>query len=640
MSDEWRTLSASLPLTSHGGGFLLLELVRPVELGQPEILGWEFQGASAIAKVTLPAKGLPPKTPCGVEWHVEGETSPINGPKAEWDGGRLHAVLDLAAAGGRLGAHLERVATGLVGGLRLRLIPEYPHLNRKHAEVAADLREHPLALSVRHGEELVPLSRAGTAGGLRVGSRLELSLKRSGWACPLRLRVDTPGTQDVVVDLGKKANQPRSLRLGLASGSLSLPDPAGGSLAFDLVLEAQASASPEAWVPVTTARVVTPSLSLTRFRTVVGAGARRWIEGPTPDDWEELGDPRVYAEVRLGPLARDFVPPLGVELWVGQKTAGGLVIQPLSAKPVALAHGEEGFVAVLDLVAGEDHAAAYRGGLPFAVLRPSLQLPFPPVARALVEDAAFVGFGDEDVQYVDARGICSAEIEPLWHVHRLPVLGRVTTTVVGDDLVLSCSVLGPLAAWKASSPKFVVECGSTRLERKGIPTAVPGSQRSELRAALPFAQLGPIAGKKASVRVELGSAKEIVVAEGGGRLEDLVVRPALLGPVTWSLLEQEVHFACRTRFVPLASTRLHAELYSPSDPKGSVPADALGAGKPDSEGRFHFVAPKKETARVQQALAQGLRVRVSAKLPAQTAVLLGIPSLALEPLDEIPVPAP
>jgi hypothetical protein len=634
-TDSTPTTVATIPLTFNAGGFVPIELVAPVTIGRPKLSSLTFSGTQAVAKVSVSAPALPPDTDWNVEWTLGTQTH-VSGPQAKNKGGTVEAILDLATGGDALGAFLESPTV-----LILRLTPDYPYAQPATVELAIPF-EHPLAFRV--GDKA--LHSWSSIEGLLVGRAVEVKLTRSEWKCHVRLRVDTPGEQDAMLDFARD-KKTETWVIGMHDDTLLLPDASEGKLHFKVLLEVSADGGKGPWSTLTTSEVVVPAPALVSLGLEVGAGAQRMIDAVEPEAWytDLFADHHVHAVGRFTGFAERFDPPFAVELWVATPIGAGpeaaLVMQPLSRKRVpidALDHGA--FRTDVDVVSSEMAALSYRGATPFVIVRAGQVDPLPALQRCVSIPPDLLLFSDEDLwRKGDVFGVCSSGVSASMHLVRQSVLGGVWIAVEGEALAFYCSVLGPLDDWKNSKPSFVLESGTSKVQKDAKTVEVPNSAKAWLRAEAPLKTLGAFAGKASILRVELGAKEKIVVPPGAGRLEGLVIQPRL-GPVEWVRADDgRVHFFCRTAFFPKKSQTLVATLIAPPPLafKNVVYADKGRVG----DGGLEFLADDADRKLCEDLLGAkpeaSLRVHVG--LPAPKTALDDAGLLVVPPLEGTPVPA-
>lgn len=626
---DWKTVSTGeIPLTSQAGGFVAIELIAPVPLGAPHLQGAVvFEGTRAIARVAVSCPGLPADTTWRVEWHLPTAKEPILGPPAKRERGVVEAILDLATGGEVLGRFLEAPES-----LTLRLTPDYPHVEPDFVNLHLDFA-HPLALRIAEHA----LSKIGSFAGAHVGQRLALELSRSDWRCDVRLRVDTPGEQDVVVPF-EKGKSAAPWIVGMSpGGALQLPEPTRDSLPFALVLEVSANGAKGPWSPLLTSVLTVPVPSLTSLEVEIAPGAQRMITPSESESWLDdlLADRHVYAVGRFSGFANRFDPPFALELWMARAVSSNpgapVVIQPLHGRRVAIDALRDGaFRVEMDLLSTEADALHYRDTTPFVILRAGAAEPLPPLQRCFSFPLTFVPFSDEDVwRKGDVLGVCSAGVSHGMALVREPVMGAVSYAVEKEALVLYCGVLGPREQWKAAKPRFVLQAGQQQITKDATVVEVANSEKGRLRAEIPLKALGPFCGSPAEVRVELGAKETIIVPPGAGRLAGLVIQPRL-GPVEWDEDDAgHLRFVCRTAFFPKGAQPLVATLSDTAG--GTVKFDAVvyaeKGGRVGDEGLVFFPSDK-DASRCKDLIAAG-SLQISVGLPPPKTQLYDVPAVTV-----------
>ncbi|APR86754.1 hypothetical protein A7982_12103 [Minicystis rosea] len=639
---DWRTISSGvISLAAHAGGFVAVELVAPVALGAPRLdRPVSFTGTQAVAHVVVPCPDLPANTMWTVEWYLPSRKEPIMGPTTKIEGGAVKAILDLATGGEALGAFLEAPQS-----LRLRLTPDHPHVHSSEPNVPSHCVElavdfpHPLRLSL----DGHVFSQSESLTGAHVGKRIALSLSRSGWRAAVRLRVDTPGEQDVVLPF-TPGHDGATWVLGMSGGGdLQLPDPTSGTLTFNLVLEVSAGEDGP-WSLLSTSTLAVPAPSLASLDIEIAPGAERMITRAEPESWLEeiVADRHVYAVGRFDGFAEGFDPPFSLELWMARRTSmdanAAVVIQPLTRRRVDIGALRNGtFRAAVDALNHEMDALQYREATPFVVLRASEADPLPSIQHCFSFSLEAVAFSDEDVwRRGDVLGICSRGVTQGMHLVRQPVMGAVSIAVEKEALALYCGVLGPADAWKAAKPHFILQAGETKTQKDAAVVELPNSEKRRLRAEIPLNALGPFAGKAAALRVELGAKGSIYVPPNAGQLAPPVIAPRL-GPVEWDRDDAgHTRFLCRTAFFPKGSQSLVATLSVAGAPPFGAVTYAIKGGRVDDEGLVFFPA-EADAARCNEALANNT-LSVSVSLPAPRTALYDVPALTVPVWTGTPLP--
>lgn len=454
----WKTVSATIPIRAHAGGFLAIELILPATIHELAALEPERSKTQFRVPVSFKGENFPPDTPCNVTWEAtDGEkTLSVVGMLTQKDGkpyliksgaNDCLAVLDLRSTGTEVGPLLERG-----GKVTLTLTPDYPHVHP--ATVDTDLGAATLVVSIA-GKRLGDL----TSLSPKIGETVQVSLARSGWDCHARLRIDTPGPDDLHVDW-KTGEGERAWHVGVTEegGALKLPEapkkkkkskPGDEAepeiLTFELLLEVSDDGTDYAPVHRGVVSIARPTLSGFQVRiSPSGTGAK------------------VHATGTLSGFVEGFDPPFGIELWA--------IAEGEAGKPRGMHRYSAGARDVPALVGGafdvELAGVYYPGELEeigrltlFAVMRASTS--GVPIESHLAPGTLRT-FSDEDFtsKVADlALGICSGEATDQVTTRDL-VLGTLRSEerkVDGQQFVrFFAEVHGPADAWKKLKPKFEV----------------------------------------------------------------------------------------------------------------------------------------------------------------------------------------
>jgi hypothetical protein len=664
VAPDWRTMASVIKLDKHGGGFAAIELIAPAELLDVRVVEAKPVKARFEVTITFRAVNLPPKEdlPCKVEWELVvigrksvsiESTATLNIPL-----GTGKAVLDLTTAGPSIGRFLE------TGGLvRMRLTPDYPHVRPTVLTVKLDaiLALHIGTRGTYRDPRMSELGHDKTT--YLIGEVVLLTLTRSAWSCDVRLRVDTPGNNDVTVDLDTDTVESSHWQIGCSGGALQLPaltknKKGKSTVIFRLYLEVSEDGTN--FGPVHQAWLVVALPVLTAFRVHVGSGVDRLArtpEGSHSSDHLLSGpeeDMTITATGRLAGFAPGFEPPFVLELWglgrLSSKAEAPVIIYPLLEVKIPIGDlNEQGsFRTVLDEVVDELDAFAYLGIKPFAILRAMATDPPMPVTPYL-GFGSLRPFGHEDfIKKGDALGVCSAEITANIRATRWPVVGSVTMRVEKDTLTFYCSVLGSPEYWKSAQPSFAIAttANATAMLIPASYAQVQNSARGILKASLPFKGAVAIAGEV--VTVTLDADHEAKVLPGGGKGGPFEIKPSI-GPVSWLADPKKpnrAHFICKTTLFPKLSQALTVKLYRiiggrPDDVE-LLPAvirfehpDKAG-GRVDDDGLEFFVFGKKAVEEVEELLSKGL-LRVDVALPGGAKALYMIEKLKIEPWKNTPL---